>query len=400
MLAAPSADREEHWQKVTTRFRQQILVPWWTIGIAVFFQQTFVGESGKAFGEDGRSDAQALAEIVETGQPSVRIAHDEHAPSISHKGEAPSDEAWLVQRIFHVTIVLVLTNYLFDSYMRFMKTATAEIKRMNDGRRGIALVTGASSGIGLATAKALSRDGYRVFGTSRKPVAGAADGITMLICDVTDEASVQSVVEEVLSEAGRIDLLVNNAGIGLLGGAEESTTAQTRALFDVNVFGTMRMTSAVLPVMREQRRGRIVNLSSILGLIPAPYNALYAATKHAIEGYSESLDHEVRTQGIRIVLVEPGVTRTSFEENLTRPDRPLSIYDKIRMDAENLMRELVAKGDEPEVVAKAVVLAANVTAPKRRYTAGKAAGQVRFMRRFMPEAFVDKSLRKFNKLPG
>ena len=284
--------------------------------------------------------------------------------------------------------------------MRFMKTATAEIKRMNDGRRGIALVTGASSGIGQATAKALSRDGYRVFGTSRKPVAGAADGITMLICDVTDEASVQSVVAEVLSEAGRIDLLVNNAGIGLLGGAEESTTAQTRALFDVNVFGTMRMTSAVLPVMREQRRGRIVNLSSILGLIPAPYNALYAATKHAIEGYSESLDHEVRTQGIRIVLVEPGVTRTSFEENLTRPDRPLSIYDKIRMDAENLMRELVAKGDEPEVVAKAVVLAANVTAPKRRYTAGKAAGQVRFMRRFMPEAFVDKSLRKFNKLPG
>lgn len=284
--------------------------------------------------------------------------------------------------------------------MLFMKTATAEIKRMNDGRRGIALVTGASSGIGLATAKALSRDGYRVFGTSRKPVVGAAGGITMLICDVTDEASVQSVVAEVLGEAGRIDLLVNNAGIGLLGGAEESTTAQTRALFDVNVFGTMRMTSAVLPVMREQRRGRIVNLSSILGLIPAPYNALYAATKHAIEGYSESLDHEVRTQGIRIVLVEPGVTRTSFEENLTRPDRPLAIYDKIRMDAENLMRELVAKGDEPEVVAEAVVLAANVTAPKRRYTAGKAAGQVRFMRRFMPEALVDKSLRKFNKLPG
>lgn len=271
---------------------------------------------------------------------------------------------------------------------------------MNDGLRGIALVTGASSGIGLATAKALSRDGYRVFGTSRKPVVGAAGGITMLICDVTDEASVQSVVAEVLGEAGRIDLLVNNAGIGLLGGAEESTTAQTRALFDVNVFGTMRMTSAVLPVMREQRRGRIVNLSSILGLIPAPYNALYAATKHAIEGYSESLDHEVRTQGIRIVLVEPGVTRTSFEENLTRPDRPLAIYDKIRMDAENLMRELVAKGDAPEVVAEAVVLAANVTEPKRRYTAGKAAGQVRFMRRFMPEALVDKSLRKFNKLPG
>jgi short-subunit dehydrogenase len=159
------------------------------------------------------------------------------------------------------------------------------------------------------------------------------------------------------------------------------------------------MTNAVLPAMRRQRRGRIVNLSSILGLIPAPYNGLYASTKHAIEGYSESLDHEVRTQGIRIVLVEPGVTRTSFEENITRPDRPLAVYDTVRADAEKLMREIVAKGDAPEVVAEAVVRAANATSPKRRYTAGKAAGQVRFMRRFLPESFVDKNLRKFSRLP-
>lgn len=117
-------------------------------------------------------------------------------------------------------------------------------------------------------------------------MADTADGITMLVCDVIDDQSVQSVVDEVLKRTGRIDLLVNNAGIGLLGGAEESTTAQAKAVFDVNVFGTMRMTNAVLPVMRRQRSGRIINLSSILGLIPAPFNALYAATKHAIEGYS------------------------------------------------------------------------------------------------------------------
>ena len=274
-----------------------------------------------------------------------------------------------------------------------------EQKPMSDRERGIALITGASSGIGLVTAQALRRAGYRVFGTSRKQMADTADGITMLICDVANDASVQSVVDEVLSRAGRIDLLVNNAGIGLLGGAEESTTAQAKALFEVNVFGTMRMTHAVLPVMRQQGGGRIVNLSSLLGLIPAPYNALYSATKHAIEGYSESLDHEVRTQGIRVVLVEPGVTRTSFEENITRPDRPLAIYDTARADAEKLMREIVAKGDAPEVVAEAVVRAANAASPKRRYTAGKVAGQVRFIRRFLPESFVDKSLRKFNRLP-
>lgn len=269
---------------------------------------------------------------------------------------------------------------------------------MSKTERGITLVTGASSGIGLVTAQALRRDGYRVFGTSRKPMPDIEDGISMLVCDVTDDASVRRAVDEVLSRAGRIDLLVNNAGIGLLGGAEESTTEQAKAVFDVNVFGVMRMTNAVLPVMRRQRRGRIVNLSSILGLIPAPYNALYASTKHAVEGYSESLDHEVRTQGIRIVLVEPGVTRTPFEENITRPDRPLAIYDTVRADAEKLMRDVIGKGDAPEVVAKVVLEAANATSPKRRYTAGKAAGQARFIRRFLPESFVDRSFRKFSRL--
>ncbi len=141
-------------------------------------------------------------------------------------------------------------------------------------------------------------------------------------------------------------------------------------------------------------------MSSILGLIPAPFNALYASTKHAIEGYSESLDHEVRTQGIRVVLVEPGVTRTSFEENLTRADQPLAVYDSVRADAEKLMREIVETGDAPEIVADMVVKAANAASPKRRYTAGKAAGLVRFLRRFMPESFVDKNLRKFNRLPA
>lgn len=271
---------------------------------------------------------------------------------------------------------------------------------MSKIERRVALVTGASSGIGLVTAQALRRDGYRVFGTSRKPMSDTPVGITMLICDVTDDASVQTVVDDVLSRTGQIDLLVNNAGIGLLGGAEESSAAQAKAVFDVNVFGVLRMTNAVLPAMRRQHSGRIVNLSSILGLIPAPYNALYASTKHALEGYSESLDHEVRTQGIRVVLVEPGVTRTSFEDNITRPDQPLPVYDAIRANAEKLMREVIEKGDAPEIVAATVVRAANAVSPKRRYTAGKAARQVRFMRRFLPESLVDKNLRKFSRLPG
>ena len=271
---------------------------------------------------------------------------------------------------------------------------------MSKNDKGVALITGASSGIGRVTALALKQAGYRVFGTSRKAAPANTDGMTMLVCDVTDEASVQKTVDEVVKQAGRIDLLVNNAGVGLLGGAEESSVAQAQKLFDVNVYGVLRVTNAVFPVMRAHRQGRIINMSSIMGMIPAPYYALYGATKHALEGYSESLDHELRTLGIRVVLVEPGVTRTSFEENLTRPDQPLSYYAPERTRMEALMRTWMQSGDAPEVVAATVVKAATSALPKRRYPAGKQATQVRFLRRYVPAAIFDKSLRKFNEAPA
>lgn len=264
---------------------------------------------------------------------------------------------------------------------------------------GDALVTGASTGIGRATANALRDAGYRVFGTSRKAVPERSDGITMLTCDVSQEASVAKLIDEVLSEAGRIDLLVNNAGVGLLGGAEESSTAQAQALFDVNVFGVLRVTNAVLPTMRRQGKGRIINLSSVLGLIPAPYSALYASTKHAIEGYSESLDHEVRPFGIRVVLVEPAYTCTSFEENLARPDQVLGVYDAARAVMNVTLRRAIETGDAPEVVAETVLRAATDSVPKRRYAAGKMARQISLLRRFVPTSAFDKSLRKQNGLP-
>jgi short-subunit dehydrogenase len=263
----------------------------------------------------------------------------------------------------------------------------------NNGR--IALITGASSGIGRSTAIALRETGYTVFGTSRKPVADF-NGVTMLVCDVTSDDSVTQMVTSVLKQAGHIDLLVNNAGIGLLGAAEESSAAQAQALFDVNVFGVIRVTNAVLPSMRQHQSGRIINMSSVLGLIPSPYNALYSATKHAIEGYSESLDHEVRSMGIRVVLVEPAFTNTSFETNLIKPDQALTVYEAERLRMYALLQPNILAGDAPEVVAKAVVKAAAAHTPKRRYTAGRLAAQIRMMRRFLPEAMMDKGMRKSN----
>ncbi len=168
----------------------------------------------------------------------------------------------------------------------------------------------------------------------------------------------------------------------------------------MNVFGVARVVNAVLPVMREQKGGRIINMSSILGHIPSPFNAYYASTKHAIEGYTESLDHEIRRFGIRALLVQPGVTRTSFEKNLTRADRPMQTYAQDRARSEGLMRQWVEAGDNPQIVADTVVKAATAARPSLRYAAGKQSSQTSLLRRFLPRAVFDKIMRKFNEFPA
>lgn len=272
----------------------------------------------------------------------------------------------------------------------------------NQKQRGqrVAIVTGASTGIGEASARALQAAGYRVFGTYRRAPATIPTDVECLICDVTCGESVEAAVGEVLAKTGRIDVLVNNAGVGLFAGAEESSLDQAKSLFDVNLFGVIRMTNAVLPTMRRQRRGRIVNVSSIMGLIPAPYSALYASSKHAVEGYSESLDHEVRGSGVRVVLVEPAYTRTRFESNLIKADRPLDEYAQARSNVEDVIRDAMKTADSPESVAQVVLKASTVADPRRRYTAGRMAGQVSLLRRFVPAAAFDKSLRKQMRLPA
>jgi NAD(P)-dependent dehydrogenase (short-subunit alcohol dehydrogenase family) len=262
-----------------------------------------------------------------------------------------------------------------------------------------AIVTGASSGIGRASAEALARAGFTVFGTSRRTISDGPDGVTMLTCDVTDAASVAALVSAVLAQTGRIDVLVNNAGLGLLGAAEESSIAQVQALFDVNLFGVMRVTNAVLPVMREQGSGRIINMSSVLGLIPAPYSAHYAATKHALEGYSESLDHEVRAFNVRVSLVEPAYTQSVFDQSALEPDAPLSYYELARANARAVTTGAMEVADLPTVPAQVVVLAATTKRVRARYTAGKVAQRVSTLRRIAPAGLFDKSLRKQMRLP-
>src|SRR3954451_1326089 len=266
--------------------------------------------------------------------------------------------------------------------------------------RPVAIVTGASAGIGEATARALHAAGYRVFGTYRKAPATRVPGVEYVTCDVTSDESVKAAVGQVLEKAGRIDLLVNNAGVGLVAGAEESSLEQAKSLFDVNLFGVIRMTKAVLPTMRKQLAGRVVNLSSVMGLIPASFMALYAASKHAVEGHSESLGHEIRGSGVRVVLVEPAYTRTSFEGNVYQADQQLDVYRSARTNAEGVLRDGMKSADTPDLVASAVVKASTAPKPERRYPAGRAARQISLLRRFVPASAFDKSLRKQMRLPA
>lgn len=263
----------------------------------------------------------------------------------------------------------------------------------------VALVTGASSGIGKAAAAALAEAGFEVIGTSRDTSRLApVRGVTLMDLDLADDESVASLVERVIERFGRIDVLVNNAGIGTSGAAEESSVAQDQRILDVNVLGAIRMMKAVLPHMRARKSGRIVNLSSVLGLIPQPYMAIYAASKHALEGYSESLDHEVREYGVRVLLVEPAFTNTSFDANALRPDLPLPAYEEQRIAFDRLTADLIRKGDDPAVVAGVIVAAATRTKSKLRYPAGPTASRVSVLRRLVPARAFDRQIRKLNRL--
>jgi NAD(P)-dependent dehydrogenase (short-subunit alcohol dehydrogenase family) len=267
--------------------------------------------------------------------------------------------------------------------------------------RPVALITGATSGIGKDTASAFAAAGYEVIGTGRKASAlTPPTGVTYLDLDVTSDDSVTAAVDEVITRHGRIDVLVNNAGLGASGAVEENSVAQAQSLLNLNVLGVIRMAKAVLPHMRAQGSGRIVNVSSVLGLAPQPFMALYSAAKHAVEGYSESLDHEVREHGVRVVLVEPAYTKTSFDTNAVLPDNPLPVYAERRRIFDEVLEAAMKRGDDPALVADVIVTAATRRRPKLRYTAGPLAARLSTLRRLAPAGIFDRGIRTFNRLPA
>jgi len=262
--------------------------------------------------------------------------------------------------------------------------------------RKVALVTGVSCGIGLATARKLIERGFHTFGTIRETSQPGklSAGLEIVRLDVRDDESVSAGVQDVLDRAGRIDALINNAGSALVGSLEETSTDEARDLFETNFFGVLRMCRAVLPIMRRQNYGRVINISSVLGFLPAPYMGIYAATKHAIEGYSESLDHEVRQFGIRVSVIEPGFTRTNLNQNSQLVRQPLADYAAERSSVMAAVAKSIANGAQPATVGSVVVRALSSRNPRLRYAGGREAKLLRLLKQFAPQRVLDKGLRK------
>jgi NAD(P)-dependent dehydrogenase (short-subunit alcohol dehydrogenase family) len=236
----------------------------------------------------------------------------------------------------------------------------------------VALVTGAASGLGRAIALALAKEGFLVFGTSRRPAAasGAPTELPLLALDVRSDDSVRAAIDELRARAGRLDVLVNNAGFRFLGAAEETSVDEAKAVFETNFFGTHRVTVAALPLLREAGGGRIVNITSLSGLNALPFGALYSASKWALEAYSESLRHEVKRQGIFVSIVEPGAIHSDTREPPHRPEGSVRAYEGARERALDTIVGGDRNGIDVARVAERVVEVVRSRSPTLRYRVG------------------------------
>jgi NAD(P)-dependent dehydrogenase (short-subunit alcohol dehydrogenase family) len=262
----------------------------------------------------------------------------------------------------------------------------------------VILVTGASSGLGHAIARALAAKSYRVFGTVRRPgaVVGAADGFTTLALDVTQNESVAACIAEVIRQAGRIDAVINNAGFGIAGAIEDTTSEEGMAQFETNFFGMHRVCRAVLPHLRAQRGGMIINMSSLAGRIALPFQGFYSATKFAIEAYTEALRMEVRSFGISVSMIEPGDFATSFTANrrMTAESLPSSPYHDSALRAVAAMARDEQANPDLTAVTEAVESILACRRPALRYPRANVVQRTfNALRPFLPQAVSESLIR-------
>ena len=269
------------------------------------------------------------------------------------------------------------------------------------------LITGCSSGFGLLTALHFARKGDTVYASMRNTAksgeleqAKQAESLPIEVVqlDVTDDQSVESAVRQVIDAAGRIDVLVNNAGIGAHGPIEETDDDEAKEIFETNFFGALRVTRAVVPKMREQRSGTIVNVSSLAGRVVAPYGGIYSASKYALEAASEALYYELHPFGVRVLLIEPGGFETAIEvgRRVARHFTEGSPYLDLEQRFEQSLTRLPGGGErgDPQVVAEAIYDAVHTDQPKLRYLVGQDAEAIGGLRRQMDDEQFEQAMRK------
>lgn len=265
---------------------------------------------------------------------------------------------------------------------------------MSQTKETVVLISGATSGIGKATAELLAERGYRVFGTSRKPAGKKGLGFELVQLDVTSEPSVSKCVTEVARRTkGRIDVLVNNAGTGVLGAAEEVSAEEADRLFQVNLFGAMRMTSAVLPLMRARGSGTIINMSSSGGVASIPFAGLYCATKHALEAYTSALRQELRPLGLWATVVAPGPVSTPAGDSAARAARTIAEYADRRAHADAMYTDAIRQGMDPIHVARTILRIVGLKQPRPRYPVGLQSRVTTAARRLMPPSAFEAAVR-------
>ncbi len=258
----------------------------------------------------------------------------------------------------------------------------------------VVLITGASSGVGQSTARLLSQKGYKVFGTTRNPTrAEPIPTVEMLALDVRNDNSVIACVEAVISQIGRLDVLVNNAAYELAGALEETSLEEAKAQFDTNFFGVVRMVRAVLPVMRQQNQGQIINVSSFSGVSAIPFMGIYSASKFALEGYSEALRMEVKPFNIHVSLTEAGFLKTPMMDKRQASAAPLNEYDPWRQRAFHAIRDQEQKAPGPELVAEALLKIISSKTPRLRYLIGPQAKFTSLLKWYLPEGLYEQGKR-------
>jgi NAD(P)-dependent dehydrogenase (short-subunit alcohol dehydrogenase family) len=259
----------------------------------------------------------------------------------------------------------------------------------------VILITGASSGVGQSTARLLSQKGYRVFGTSRNAAtAEAIPTVEMLPLDVRSDDSVLGCVKAVANEVGRIDVLVNNAAYELAGALEETSMEEAKAQFETNFFGVLRMVKAVLPLMRQQRQGQIINVSSLSGVSSVPFMGIYSASKFAVEGYTVALRLELQPFNIHVSLTETGFLKTPMMNKRQLSAAQLKEYEPWRQRAFDAIRDHEEKAPGPELVSQAILRIIAAKTPRLRYVIGSQAKLATRFQRFLPAGTYEQGKRR------